>query len=146
MNERLINKKIRSQMGFTLLELLVVFAVIGVLASLAVPRLQSQVQKARFINVINSAAPVKAAIETCFQKKGVLASCTAGNNEIPADVGLIDGNNSVVVTANGVITAQGNVDNGFNGVAQTYILTPTAVNGGLTWAVGGSCTASNYCN
>lgn len=146
MNGRLLNKKLHNQLGFTLLELLVVIAVIGVLASLAVPRLQSQVQKARFLNVINSTAPFKAGVEICFQKTGTLAGCTAGTNEVPANVGLAGADDSIIVGNSGVITARGSAASGFQGVVQDLTLTPTNAGGGLTWVVGGSCLTSNFCN
>ncbi len=148
MNGRLLNKKLHNQLGFTLLELLVVIAVIGVLASLAVPRLQSQVQRARFVDVINSTAPYKAGVEMCFQRMGGLATCTAGQIDIPANNQLVNGNvGGQVVGAAGVITATGTAASG-NGAAQplTYILVPAAAAGGLTWTANtGTCTAANFC-
>ncbi len=148
MNGRLLNKKLHNQLGFTLLELLVVIAVIGVLASLAVPRLQSQVQRARFVDVINSTAPYKAGVEMCFQRTGGLATCTpATSADVPANNQLVNANvGSQVVGAAGVITATGTLASG-NGAALTYTLTPAAAAGagGVTWVAAGTCLAAGFC-
>ena len=141
MNAQSFFRKVRKQSGFTLLELMVVIAVISILASLAVPRFQNQMQKARFVEVINATAPFKTAVEICAQRTGAVATCVAGAAGIPETVGASPNGvvNGVTVGANGVITATGgaNVDN------RTYILTPTIppnVNNvqsatGLSWTV-----------
>ena len=149
MNGRLLSKKLHNQLGFTLLELLVVIAVIGVLASLAVPRLQTQIQRARFVEVVNATGPFKTAVEACALRINAVAGCVNGAQGIPAAAGASTSGivASVAVGANGVITATGGAGVGAN----TYILTPVipaaaASADGLTWAVGGSCLANALCN
>ena len=145
MSSRLMNKKLHNQLGFTLLELLVVIAVIGVLASLAVPRLQTQIQRARFVEVVNSTSPYKTAVESCLQVQGALVNCNAAGNGIPANTTLASGNVATVTVLNGVITATAQAPAGTN----TYILTPAIVaaggTNGVTWAVGGTCLAAGLC-
>ena len=145
------NWKTRKQSGFTLLELLVVIAVIGILASLAVPRFQNQLKKAKFVEVINATGPYKTAVEICVQRGNALATCIAGNNGVPAASAASTSTvvASVNVAGNGVITATGGalVD------GDTYRLTPAlpaaavGVNAsGLAWAIGGTCLASGLCD
>ncbi|AXF86586.1 Fimbrial protein [Ephemeroptericola cinctiostellae] len=144
MNGRLLNKKLHNQLGFTLLELLVVIAVIGVLASLAVPRLQTQIQRARFVEVVNATSPYKTAVESCLQVQGVLGNCNAATNGIPANAAASNNVASVVVV-NGVITATSQNQAG----VFTYTLTPAIVAAGaangVTWVVGGTCQAQGIC-
>jgi type IV pilus assembly protein PilA len=57
-----------TQWGFTLIELMVVVAIIGVLAALAVPQYQDYVTRSRWSDVITQVAPVKQAIAECLQQ------------------------------------------------------------------------------
>lgn len=140
--------KLRSQKGFTLLELLVVIAIVGILATLAVPRFQGQMDKARFTEVVSATAPYKAAVEVCAQRNPV-ANCVSGALGVPAAVGASANIASVAVTAGGVITATAIAALG-NGA--TYVITPTApaaaATGGsaLTWVNSGSCLATALCD
>ncbi|MGL4767040.1 MAG: pilin [Formosimonas sp.] len=142
MKNKHIHRKTRNQRGFTLLELLVVIAVIGVLASLAVPRFQNQLRKARFVEVVNAAAPYKTGVELCYQRNVSLVNCNTGNNGVPPALTAANGVVASVEVASGTITATGTADVG----AETYVITPTpTVDQGLTWAQRGTCRAKNLC-
>ena len=147
----------QAQKGFTLIELMIVVAIIGILAAVALPAYQTYTMKARFTEITNSTAPMKTAVEACIQSGNCLAAGaiavpatgTAARQatEVPADVaasanGVAGG---VTVAANGLITASARAVNGFAG-NETYTLQPTLDgNGSVTWQRGGTCQAAGFC-
>ena len=133
------------QKGFTLIELMIVVAIIGILAAVAVPAYQNYILKARFTEVVNASAGVKAGIEICVQDGRCFNGAGAPNNvawlafgSIPAQPIATNLVASVAVTAAGVITATATANQGLAG--ETYTLTPTAdAQGRVTWVVAGTC-------
>ena len=136
----------QSQKGFTLIELMIVIAIIGILAAIALPQYQTYTKKARFSEVVLAASSAKGLIDVCFQTRGAgsLANCdTAAKIGLDA-TGAAAGDHvlSVAITATDAIvtaTGQSTVDDA------TYILTPTAASGTLTWDQTGSCIADGVC-
>lgn len=140
------------QKGFTLIELMIVVAIIGILAAVAVPAYQNYTIKARYTEVVNAAAPFKTAIELCVHNgpcnatpavavpaTGALRAAAGVGvpNDIAAASGIVA---TVVVTGAGAITVTPTVANGIV-AADTFILTPTiTATGGITWARTGGCS------
>ena len=132
--------------GFTLIELMIVVAIIGIFAAVALPAYQTYTKKSRFSEVVLAASAVKTAIDTCFQTRGAgaLGNCDDAAKTGADLAGAAAGTHvaSVAITAaTAVITATGeaSVD------GRTYILTPTVANGSLTWATTGTCIANGLC-
>jgi type IV pilus assembly protein PilA len=125
--------------GFTLIELMIVIAIIGILAVIAIPSYHSYTQRAKFSEIVHATGPYKLAIETCVQAEGDLTKCsTPGANGILADYQAPDANTgytaSITTTANGVITASSQQIKIGTMSMFTYILKPTLqANGQLTW-------------
>ena len=125
-----------AQKGFTLIELMIVIAIIGILAAIALPAYQDYTKRARVGEALSLAGGAKTAVTEFY----------SSNNDWPSDnaaAGLpsataINGNTvSSVAVSDGLITVIVNekVETGTN---NTVVLSPTDTGGSINWVCTGS--------
>jgi len=135
----------KKQQGFTLIELMIVVAIIGILAAIAIPAYQDYTIRAQVSEGINLASGAKAAIAEYFMDSGALPG---SNGEAGLEASAnIAGNyvSDVAVAANGIVTVTYNGPEVNSQIAgQTLTLTPTTNAGSVQWAcLNGSLAAKH---
>ena len=133
---RRLEKKKGKQKGFTLIELMIVVAIIGILAAVAIPAYQDYTAKAQVSEAFSLASSAKAAVSLVHAETGTFPATNAAAGIAAA--ATITGKyvSSVTIGADGVITilfGASAVETG-----NSVLLTPTANGGSTGWA----CTST----
>ncbi|MND67787.1 Fimbrial protein precursor [compost metagenome] len=164
-----MKSNMKKQSGFTLIELMIVVAIVAILAAIALPAYQTYTLRAKFSEVIAAAGPAKTAIEVCLQSTDTdgasinfgttEAKCiTAGNSALASgitgsDVKRVDTDPAnTLVEASGatgvVITVTSGTD--FANVSPanpTFVMVGTAEDSKqINWTRDtGTCAAASLC-
>ena len=140
------DREMKKTQGFTLIELMIVVAIIGILAAVALPAYQNYSNRAAFSELVLGVTPRKTAVELAIQTRCngcALTDLDAGAFGIPADV-TAAGTTHGAAVANGVITMTWMDDaSAMDGV--TYTLTAGGVTPPVSWTESGTCLTKGLC-
>lgn len=143
----------KSQQGFTLIELMIVVAIIGILASIAIPAYQDYMTRAKWAKAISSIASTKLAIGECLNDNGgTLTSCDTYTELTSYGISAFPSIDDVPVAAtNGVqaTSAAIRIAGGPGLGSCTFDLTPSFDNasGSISWTPvvqAGGATCAKY--
>jgi prepilin-type N-terminal cleavage/methylation domain-containing protein len=139
-----INRQ-KNQNGFTIIELMIVVAIVSILASLAIPAYELYRNRARFSEAILAIGDYRSSILVGAQKEkfSSINDIDAGTNGISLaqaqtatdhGIGVVDGVITVIWRADGSDLA-----------GTSYTLTAQGITPPVQWVEGGTCKLLGYC-
>ncbi len=139
----------KAQQGFTLIELMIVVAIIGILAAIAIPAYQDYVARSQVSEAVNLASGLKTTVSEIWSDEGVFTNADSPTLGLPVAASVTGKYVDNVNVVDGVITATmkgaGSVAAGI--VSGTLQLSPITRAGSVEWscqAGGGSPIDPKY--
>lgn len=132
------------QRGFSLMELMVVIAIMAILIGIAIPSYSRYTKRAHFTQALQAISPFKLAVTLCYQHSGDINSCSSGSHDIPSfKSSKTDSLINQITVENGIITLVPNSIKGFQ-PSDTYVLTPQVESNRISWKSSGGAVENGY--
>jgi|JI102314A1RNA_FD_contig_81_637657_length_438_multi_9_in_0_out_0_1 type IV pilus assembly protein PilA len=128
------------QQGFTLIELMIVIAILGILMAIAIPAYQDYTVRTKVSETMTMVAPAKLAVAETLSSTGAMpTSNAAAGYSFPGATSFVS---SIIIGAAGVITVASSVTE----APGNLVMTPTVVgtSNQLTWSCSASTIADKY--
>ncbi len=132
---------LKKQQGFTLIELMIVVAIIGILAAIAIPAYQNYIARAQVSEALALMDGLKTTVAEEITNTGTVTGVNNGSGNVPAAAIDTKGKYvSQVAVADGAMTATMGPAPAVNSkvAGKTLTLTPTLNNGSIVWACAGA--------
>lgn len=121
------------QRAFTLIELMIVVAIIGILAAIAIPAYSNYIARAQLTEAFSLAGGLKTVVGRISWEKGGLAGVNSGADEIAIKTSYIGKYVSQVEVVGGVITATMKATAHAGIANETLTFSPISMTGSLAW-------------